>query len=360
MRAATRRNLRRAGLALAVPMAVFLLTEATARLRWPRADEPLGRGVAYRHLTRDRFREYVEIVSRPRPRDELRVLVTGGSAAAGHGSSGPGATMPAGLERILNEGRSGRRVRVFNAGVLGMDSPGELLFYLRFLHKLEPDVVVMYSGFNDLWDAVKYQTSHTPYDHVFALDRHQYVPVEAAGGHFRTFLLSSALVLHRGLTRVSRLYELAGDWLRRMDELPMRNLTDFRYDDAVRDVKPFLDVVRSFQALGREEGFEFFLVMQPMRPLTNLPPSEAPISRWEHKVRLLYRGFLRPGLRAAAGKGLKVLDLNESFIDEVMREDMLLPLDFCHLDDRGYLRAAEEVAAFLRRDSRALNSGTRP
>lgn len=110
---------------------------------WPASDHE---GNGYRTNARG-FRN-VEDVPATKGDDELRVFVTGGSTAWAAGVRQED-TYAAVLEERLRARFPERRVHVFNAGVGAYLSTHERIVVVNTLARLEPDVVVHLSGWND-------------------------------------------------------------------------------------------------------------------------------------------------------------------------------------------------------------------
>jgi hypothetical protein len=83
-----------------------------------------------------------------KPPGLVRVIVLGGSSAAGATATGNDKTIPARLEALLNEG-GGARYQVLNFGMGGNYSYGELTRVITEVAYLDPDVLVFIDGFND-------------------------------------------------------------------------------------------------------------------------------------------------------------------------------------------------------------------
>ncbi|UCG74022.1 MAG: SGNH/GDSL hydrolase family protein [Chromatiales bacterium] len=77
-----------------------------------------------------------------------RLVLLGGSSAAGATASGNDKTIAAQLERLLNAG-SDARYQVLNFGVGGNYTYGELQKLITEVAYLQPDAVIMFDGFND-------------------------------------------------------------------------------------------------------------------------------------------------------------------------------------------------------------------
>ena len=83
-----------------------------------------------------------------KPRALKRVVLLGGSSAAGATASGNDKTIAAQLELLLNEGGASR-FQVLNFGMGGNYSYGELTKLITEVAYLQADAVIMLDGFND-------------------------------------------------------------------------------------------------------------------------------------------------------------------------------------------------------------------
>ena len=91
-----------------------------------------------------------------KPLDLYRIVLLGGSSAAGLGVSDNRETIASQLERQLNAdaGTSAVRYQVLNFGAAGGYSGAEVTKFLLQLVHLHPDMVISLDGFNDAWNAV--------------------------------------------------------------------------------------------------------------------------------------------------------------------------------------------------------------
>ena len=91
-----------------------------------------------------------------KPRNVRRILLLGGSAAAGLGVESNQDTIAAFLERMLNKSRAGfgEKYQVLNFGYPGGYTGSELMLLLLNLVYLEPDAVICYDGYNDAWNSL--------------------------------------------------------------------------------------------------------------------------------------------------------------------------------------------------------------
>jgi hypothetical protein len=89
----------------------------------------------------------------PKPVDRIRIFVTGGSVAFGSGAPGDDHTIGAFLEAALNEPAraDGRRFEVFTLAAPGWTSTHERIAIENRISELAPDLVISFSGINDLY-----------------------------------------------------------------------------------------------------------------------------------------------------------------------------------------------------------------
>jgi hypothetical protein len=92
-------------------------------------------------------------VSRRKPAGVYRVIVLGGSTVMGDGAPRPSQNLVGMLRAAVRDQRiravDGRQVEFINAGVDGYNSAQEYLYFVSRLIRLEPDLVVVYDGWND-------------------------------------------------------------------------------------------------------------------------------------------------------------------------------------------------------------------
>ena len=84
-----------------------------------------------------------------KPLNTFRIIVLGGSAAFGIGASSDEASLCSQLEKILNGANTGREIEVINAACIGYTSSQELIMYQFIMCEYEPDLVIVFDGFND-------------------------------------------------------------------------------------------------------------------------------------------------------------------------------------------------------------------
>jgi len=83
--------------------------------------------------------------------DEIRVVFIGGSTTYTIGIKDNRTIFSADLEKKLNEHYCGKKIQVVNAGMGGATSAENLLRLIFFVSEIEPDIVVIQHGLNDVW-----------------------------------------------------------------------------------------------------------------------------------------------------------------------------------------------------------------
>jgi lysophospholipase L1-like esterase len=83
------------------------------------------------------------------PADSLRVAVIGASSVMGATERDNEHTFPSQLENLLREALPYRHIEVINAGIAGYSLADERTMLERLIAPLRPDLVILYTGFND-------------------------------------------------------------------------------------------------------------------------------------------------------------------------------------------------------------------
>jgi lysophospholipase L1-like esterase len=88
-------------------------------------------------------------ISLVHPAHSLRIVVIGASSVMGAAERDNEHTFPAQLERLLREAMPHTRIDVVNAGIAGYSLADERAMLERRIAPLRPDLVILYTGFND-------------------------------------------------------------------------------------------------------------------------------------------------------------------------------------------------------------------
>jgi len=112
---------------------------------WP---APNTRGNGY-DINNAHFRYSENLLPSKEP-NEIRVFVTGGSAAFGAGANQEQLYTNV-AETLFKNKYPGKKIRIICAGVGAYTSTQERIFIENHILKYEPDIIVMYSGWNDAY-----------------------------------------------------------------------------------------------------------------------------------------------------------------------------------------------------------------
>ena len=85
-----------------------------------------------------------------KPENTYRIFMLGGSTMFGTGATSDQSTISGYVQQFFNEGDFEFNIEVVNAGIQGADSKTELKLIEDRIVDLEPDLIIMYDGWNDL------------------------------------------------------------------------------------------------------------------------------------------------------------------------------------------------------------------
>jgi len=88
-------------------------------------------------------------ISRAHTEHSVRIAVIGASSVMGANERDNEHTFPAQLEGLLREALPNKRIDVINAGIAGYSLADERVMLERRIAPLRPDLVILYTGFND-------------------------------------------------------------------------------------------------------------------------------------------------------------------------------------------------------------------
>ena len=92
--------------------------------------------------------------------NEYRIVVVGSSMILGLGATSDNTTIPYILEQQM-ENYGLEDVTVINAGIIAANSAGEIYMIDNILPKYEPDMIIVYEGYNDSWNIPIYDLDNS-------------------------------------------------------------------------------------------------------------------------------------------------------------------------------------------------------
>ena len=90
-----------------------------------------------------------EEITKEKPENTYRIFVVGGSTIFGAGSTSDKTTIPSFLQKKFVQAKLPFNVEVINAGTPGSHSLWESYYVKTIISKLNPDLVIVYDGWND-------------------------------------------------------------------------------------------------------------------------------------------------------------------------------------------------------------------
>ncbi len=277
----------------------------------------------------------------PKNEDELRVAVLGGSAVF-NGLTDE-RTIPSLLARALSTRLGGRRVVGMNGGVVSANSTQELVLLVTDVLDVDPDVVVVLDGFNDIWSPLNYD-DRVGYPYNFMVN-------EAA---WRAYVESDnvewLVSRSRVLQRIRRLFDPNALAIRDPVPLAARGETSQLAELPGRAAELYLKNWRKMAQICDANGIDCLFALQPTllyrRPLVGAEqriPIRAPAQRAVREFYARVEREIGAGPEARTIRGGVVLSLGGMFENYPIEAYW----DEVHVFDEGNALIAHRLADVL-------------
>ena len=304
----------------------------------------------------------------PKQPNEVRIIVTGGSASISHNVA-EACTLDANLQRLLTQRFPGKVFKIFNLGSGAWKSFQELIAIQRYENNIKPDLIISFDGFNDITHSYNSDV-HAAYAGWRMRDGYIRLRDWIWGGPLTSFqgirivhdiqaLLNNAsfdLIGRAGAT--SRFPDFAtGDNMATRFELPVdRNRIAQRIDFDPRNrsaVDQYLRNMKLMELVAENSGSRILHVLQPMlylkEPLSAFERERLKV--YEDMINYSVQGYLRvsSGLQemTKGSRFARYLDLSAPFQGDANTYFY----DYCHMNSGGYrivsARIADVVAEML-------------
>ena len=115
---------------------------------------PCREGSNYDGCVEEKYNSYGfrgDEFEKEKPHDTYRIFTVGGSTTFGVGANGD-ETWPANLQKIINKEITEKKIEVINFGAYGAKSESEYILIKNKIISLNPDLIIMYDGWNDFQD----------------------------------------------------------------------------------------------------------------------------------------------------------------------------------------------------------------
>jgi hypothetical protein len=297
----------------------------------------------------------------PKQPDEIRIIVTGGSASMSHNVS-EACTLAVNLQRMLTERAPTKVVRIFTLGSGAWKSFQELIALQRYENDIKPDLIVAFDGFNDITHSFNSDVL-APYAGWRMADAYNRLRDWVWGGPLATFqgmrIVHDLPIVLKGLSfnltgranANSRFpdFASAADMATRfqlpVDRQRIANRTDFDPRNR-KTVDQYLRHARLMDLLAENSGIAILHVLQPMlylkEPLS--PDERARLAVYEEMINYSIQGYLRmsTGLEEVTrgSKTARYLDLSAPFQGDATTYFY----DYCHLNAAGYRVVSAKIA----------------
>ena len=267
-----------------------------------------------------------------KPAGRFRIAVLGGSAAWGLGATSDENTFCGQLQACLRQQHPKRDIEVLNAAQIGYVSAQELIYFQRVIWRMQPDVVLLFDGYNDINADFMNPESGWPQHAAVLKARYEasWKPLPAS--------YDLAALLRR-----SRLLAGMADLWRDKHPAP-------RSAEIIRPETTARTYVRNIIALARIAApAPVWVALQPSvattaKPLTSeeqqiVQVKETHVSGYRQRVRKTYRAMAD----AIGDADFPLIPLQ----DALGTEPKLLFADECHFGDEAAKRIAKRIAAGL-------------
>ncbi len=328
---------------------VAYMTYSTFFGHFPKASSE-GRG----WKTNAQHMRYDEDFPAQKEEGEIRVFITGGSTAWGAGVRQKNLYSYA-AESALKKSFPGRKIRVISAGVGGYVSWQELAMFRYIIRDFQPDIWVMFTGWNDVYYGYKGKKEYTSPDMMKLRNALANAPVRSSvlierfdGGIDASLLPPKwsdySLKTHFFIDRL--LFQLRG---KQAEKQLLEKLEDTQIPVDMM-VEEFMQNIRSAQHLAKDSGVKFMVYLQP-----TLYKTSKKLTAYEQAIvdnnakRFLglpeYHAHTYEKIRNAL-KGSETLHYVDAD-DAIIREHQSVFADHVHFGDRGNQLIGEHLATTL-------------
>ncbi len=312
---------------------------------------PLENNKGFGYVTNEYGFRYNGDFPAKKPKEEIRIFVTGGSTAWGAGASQQSFYAPV-LEKILQKKFPDFRIRVISAGAMAYLSTHERILILNKISELEPDIVIMFSGWNDTYAGyrgIRVLDDHWDYFDLAPIlvkyNSHFSKSVKKEGMEtldmpdFRNYTFKIHYLIDRNIYNLKKGRIERGIKAYRINDY---NVTG----DLIKNIKIIND-------LAKRQGFVLVFYLQPTLHNTHktLTQLEKRLLK-EHQA--MYLGFSEFNARVYDLYKKKIAPLAEDenflFVDgdnAISKEPKTVFCDHVHFGDRGNRLIAMHMSDFL-------------
>jgi len=261
-------------------------------------------------------------ILKEKPANTYRIFVVGGSTVFGDSSTSDNTTIPGYLQQEFDKTNLDFKVEVINAGQMGMYSWGELQTVKNTLIHYNPDLVIIYDGWNDLINPYSLIKDGTTTNSSF----------EKFWDNLRVNISFYKTLIAGYIIQESIIDATTGNFIFKNfepNETPEKSLV---WENRMKDICEF----------GKSKNFETMVYLQPF-----VNPERKPLTEFEQKYWNLWKmESISPSYQYYVDKldGIENYCTRATSLENVF-SGMSEPLftDGIHLGDRGNQIVAKKI-----------------
>lgn len=290
-------------------------------------------------------------ISQEKPRGVFRIVAIGDSNT--FGLAGESCPYPVQLETILNAGGGAQKFQVINAGVEGYSSIYALRLLETRIKDLEPDVVMIYVGWNDLYSYWPFRPN-IPNPYQLTSSRTLSDEEQGVSARLRAYLDHLYLVqflrrvIYKGMPRVLAYVQHDTEGPGRQPDPHMADLYKYRLEMMIDQIKsmgakPVLMTLPTVVSLNMSEK-AFSFVHYPTWAKGNYKTFYFVIQAYNDVIH-----------EVANEQHVPLID-NAKFFDRLGKQKDQLFFDSLHMYCPGYELLAQNIGVELKKDKLLMSS----
>ena len=282
----------------------------------------------------------------------IRVVLLGGSAAWGSGSSNNGNTITGHLEKILNEKLKlsrKKKIECWNLAQINNYLSQDLLNANLFFEKLRPDFVISYAGWNEMAASYLLDQKKLKKFRTYFMEEVGDVGPMSLPSHRNKLIIKGLSKLLFENSKIISFFQNKNNNKNIFDKKKFKN-------EMILSSSIFVDHLNKFKLMSKGYSFKYIQFLQPhIYKKNDLTNSEKKITQLYNFVRPVHGGenfeeYLKSNdiykyvtKDTKIQKELECYNLSEMFANS--KEKIYYTL--VHLTDRGYKLVAERISQVL-------------
>ena len=196
--------------------------------------------------------------------NNLKIVILGGSAAWGSGSTNNESTIAGFLEKIINNdkrllGKNYKKAKVYNLAQVNGTQTQDILTINFFFKKINPDIVISFTGWNEIAVSDQFDQNILNKFRVFYLDELAGWESSNIEGKKMSIIKKYALDL---ITNISKIANFISNSYKRKTKIKIKN--DYELENRIKLASEiFVENIEQIQKLSLAHNFKHFQFLQP-------------------------------------------------------------------------------------------------